>query len=164
MPGARMDARSSAHCPMRERVLSVREGVRCSNGCPTPEIRCPVQRVETLRFPPGAMESAERMILGEHVVFWFRKTIFWHKFAVVNDSASSVDFRKMHNPRSQNFQDAESPSWGIHYRSQPQICARKRKIGTKRALSAANGDWVRWSVRCFGKARCVENGAIMSDD
>ncbi len=164
MPGARMDARSSAHCPMRERVLSVREGVRCSNGCPTPEIRCPVQRVENLRSPLGAMKAAKRRTPWRTCRFWSRKTIFWHKFAVVNDSASSVDFRKTHNPRSQNFQDAESPSWGIHYRSQPQICARKRKIGTKRALSAANGDWVRWRAHCFGKACCAENGAIMSDD
>ena len=158
MPGVRRIARCANGHSAFEWVSDAQMDARPRNLVPRPARR-------NLAFPTWRDESCQTEdSLTNMSFFWSRKTIFWHKFAVVNDSASSVDFRKTHNPRSQNFQDAESPSWGIHYRSQPQICARKRKIGTKRALSAANGDWVRWRAHCFGKACCAENGAIMSDD
>ena len=77
------------------------------------DARNPVSRSarRNFAFPTWCDEiSRTEDSLANMPFFWSQKTIFWHKFAVVNDSASSVDFRKTHNPRSQNFQDAESPS------------------------------------------------------
>ena len=77
------------------------------------DARNPVSRSarRNFAFPTWRDESCQTEdSLTNMSVFWSRKTIFWRKFAVVNDSMSSVGFRKTHNPRSQNFQDAESPS------------------------------------------------------
>ena len=47
LPDARMDTQRSSGCLMLKWM-------------PDPEIWCPVQRVETLRSPPGAMKAAKR--------------------------------------------------------------------------------------------------------
>ena len=86
------------------------------------------------------------------------------QLTVVNDSMRSIDFRKMQNPRSRNFQDEETPFWGIRYRSQPQICAKTRETGTKRASFAVDGAQVRGARRSRKKLAVLKNGAIMSDD
>ena len=110
-------------CPAHEWMPGVRRIARCANGHSAfewvsdaqmdarPRNLVPRPARRNLAFPTWRDESCQTEdSLTNMSFFWSRKTIFWRKFAVVNDSMSSVGFRKTHNPRSQNFQDAESPS------------------------------------------------------
>lgn len=59
---------------------------------------------------------------------------FWHKFAVVNDGFFGMQKRALQKTRSEAWRfskRSEKPFSVTKNRSQPQICARITKIGTR---------------------------------